>query len=231
MSVFLVGLNLRRQRVVIFGGGRVGEGRAARFSESAQEVLVVSRDFTDKLRRLGKERRNLQLIREEINRSSIEKYVSSAFIAVPATDDRQLNEEISKIAKERGVLVNRVDRPEETDLVVPAIVKRGDIQIAVLTGGKSPALSHHLREKLSGLITDEDLLLLGVQDHSRGLAKRLIRDQGDRKRVLYRILKDRQILMSLRRNDPNGAKARAEALIRDFAGGEETEATEPGRRA
>lgn len=216
MNLLLVGLNVQDKRVVIFGGGRVGERKAEKFSEAAREVLVVSRVFTESLKRIGEELENLRLIRQEISRSSIVRYVSKAFIVVPATNSRQLNSEIGRIARKHGVLVNRVDELEDTDLISPAVVRRGDLQIAVSTSGKSPAFSRFFKRKIENLITDKDLLLLEAQVYSRRLAKRLIHKRSDRKRILYRILNDRQISTSLKQNDLNGAKARAETLLSNF---------------
>ena len=69
-------------------------------------------------------------------------------LAVAASDDRALNARIARLARERGVWVNVVDEPGDGDLVLPAVVRRGVLRIAVSTGGASPALARRLRQRL-----------------------------------------------------------------------------------
>jgi siroheme synthase-like protein len=73
---------------------------------------------------------------------------------VAATDDRQLNEQIYKDCQEREILCNVVDVPDLCDFYTAAIVRRGHLQIAIGTDGKSPAYSSYLRKKLEHIITD-----------------------------------------------------------------------------
>ncbi len=69
-------------------------------------------------------------------------------LSVAASDDRELNARVARLARERGVWVNVVDEPDEGDVVLPAVVRRGALRIAVSTGGASPALARRIRERL-----------------------------------------------------------------------------------
>lgn len=74
--------------------------------------------------------------------------LAGCFLVVAATSSRELHEKIFRLAKRRGVLCNVVDVPELCDFYYPAVVRRGPLQIAVSTGGASPALAQRLRKKL-----------------------------------------------------------------------------------
>lgn len=71
--------------------------------------------------------------------------LAGVFLAVAASDDPAVNKLVATLARERGVLVNSVDDASACDMIFPAVVRRGDVQIAITTGGRVPALSRHLR--------------------------------------------------------------------------------------
>jgi precorrin-2 dehydrogenase/sirohydrochlorin ferrochelatase len=77
-----------------------------------------------------------------------EKQLDGMALVFAATDDKKLNHKVSEAARMRGMLVNAVDQPEDCNFIVPAIVRRGDLVIAISTTGKSPALAKMLRERL-----------------------------------------------------------------------------------
>jgi precorrin-2 dehydrogenase/sirohydrochlorin ferrochelatase len=94
------------------------------------------------------ERTDVVIHRREYEKSDLER----AVIAFACTDIRQLNEKISADCREMGVLCNVVDDPELCDFTVPAVLKRGPIQIAVGTAGASPYLAGRIRDLIGGWI-------------------------------------------------------------------------------
>lgn len=213
MGKIPVVLDLNDRSVVIFGGGRVGERKALKFVYGAERVAIVSRDFTKNLRRLETKLGNLHLIEREIDLPLIKKYVSGAFIVIAATNDPKLNSEIVSVARKLGKLVNWVDRPEGSDFVVPAMVRKKDIQIAISTGGKSPLVSRYLKSKVKEIITDDDVFMVELQDFARELAKRTILRQIDRKEILWQIFRDSSIRQLVKGGKYEEAKKKASALI------------------
>lgn len=213
MGKIPVVLDLNDRSVVIFGGGRVGERKALKFVYVAERVAIVSRDFTKNLRRLETKLGNLHLIEREIDLPLIKKYVSGAFIVIAATNDPKLNSEIVSVARKLGKLVNWVDRPEGSDFVVPAMVRKKDIQIAISTGGKSPLVSRYLKSKVKEIITDDDVFMVELQDFARELAKRTILRQIDRKEILWQIFRDSSIRQLVKGGKYEEAKKKASALI------------------
>ena len=136
-------LDLGQKLIVIFGGGSVGERKARLFLDYGR-VRVVSKDFTSGLLEM---KDDLELVATDLSRG-FEKYLVGAFIAIPATNDSELNRNIEREASKRGVLINKVDGVG--DVVVPSIIRKGSIAIAITT--EIPALTKYLRLRL-----EEDL--------------------------------------------------------------------------
>lgn len=187
-------LNLRGKGVVIFGGGEVGERKASLFCEHAK-VTVISREFTPRLSQLSEEGK-LGLIKvKDITEKEISGYLKNAFITIPATNDAVLNETIAKTAFQNGIFVNRVD--EMGNIIVPSVIKRGDVIIGISTLGKSPALSKYIRERIETVITPEFAQMSKLQNELREVLKSRVEDQKKRKEILWNIINDDEVWAAL----------------------------------
>ena len=142
-TYYPVYLNLRGRRCVIVGGGTVAEGKIGRLLDSGAEIRVVSPDATPGIRQFVAD----GAVRWE-QRSYRPGDLEGAFIAIAATNIREVNRRIFEEAEERGVMLNAVDDPPNCSFIAPAIVQRGPVTLAVSTGGVSPALARRLRESL-----------------------------------------------------------------------------------
>lgn len=142
-AYYPVYLNLRGRRCVIIGGGTVAEGKIARLLDSGARICVVSPDATPGIR---------QLVADGSVQWEERKYrdgdLEGAFIAIAATNVREVNRQIFEEANERGVILNAVDDPPNCSFIAPSIVQRGPVTLAISTGGVSPALARKLRESL-----------------------------------------------------------------------------------
>lgn len=142
-NLFPMFLKLAGRQVLVIGAGQVGEGKIAGILDTGARIRVVARDASATVRdwaRAGQ-------IELEL-RSFSAQDLDGAFIAVVATGSRDLNEFIYREAQLRGVLCNVVDVPEFCDFFYPAVVRRGDLQIAISTSGQSPSLAQKLRQQL-----------------------------------------------------------------------------------
>lgn len=133
------------ETVLVVGGGPVGARKARRFATEA-ETVVLSPEFAD--REFGE----AQLVRAAPDTDAIHTWVArlDPALVVAATDDPELNEATETAAEDHGALVNRADDHGEQsfgNVVVPATVRDDPVLMAVATGGRSPALSKHLREE------------------------------------------------------------------------------------
>ena len=142
-TYYPVYLNLRGRRCVIVGGGTVAEGKIARLLDSGAEICVISPDATPGIRQFVAD----GAVRWE-ERTYRQGDLDGAFIAIAATNIREVNRRIFEEAEERGVMLNAVDDPPNCSFIAPSIVQRGPVTLAISTGGVSPALARKLRESL-----------------------------------------------------------------------------------
>ena len=191
MSGFLpLMLDLNEKEIVIFGGGEVGERKASLFCEHAK-VTVVSKEFTSGLNRF-QEAGKIKLIKiTDLREKDISSFLKNAFIVIPAANDLKLNEKIAGIAKESEIFVNRVD--DIGDIIIPSVIRRGDIVIGISTGGQSPALSKFIRQKMEEVITPEFEQMSRLQNEIREILKSTVDDQKKRKDILWSIINDSDV--------------------------------------
>lgn len=142
-NLFPMFLKLEGRQCLVVGAGKVGEPKIGGLLETGAHVRVVALDASPTVRewaRAGKI--DLEL------RPFVADDLDSAFLAIVATNSRSLNERAYHEAQRRHVLCNVVDVPDLCDFFYPAVVRRGDLQIAVSTAGQSPSLAQKLRQQL-----------------------------------------------------------------------------------
>jgi precorrin-2 dehydrogenase / sirohydrochlorin ferrochelatase len=142
-SLFPMFMKLEGKRCLVVGAGKVGEPKIGGLVDTGARLHVVALEATEAVHgwaRAGK-------ITLEI-RAFTEQDLEGTFLAIVATASRALNAVIYREAQRRGVLCNVVDVPEYCDFYYPAVVRRGDLQIAISTNGQSPALAQKLRQQL-----------------------------------------------------------------------------------
>jgi len=142
-NLFPLFLKLDGKQVLVVGSGKVGESKIAGLLDTGARIRVVAREASIAVRdwaRAGK-------IELDI-RPFVSTDLDGVFLAVVATSSRTLNERIYHEAQTRGVLCNVVDVPDLCDFFYPSVVRRGDLQIAVSTGGQSPSLAQKIRQQL-----------------------------------------------------------------------------------
>ncbi len=183
-------LDLAGKEVVIFGAGAVGERKASFFSGSA-EVTVISRDFTEGIEKLFNEKKIKIIKVGNLTDEEIGGYIKNAFIVIAATSDALFNERTASIAEKCGKLVNRVD--DMGDVIVPSVIRRGDIVLGISTLGGSPALSKFIRQRLEELITPEFEQMARLQNKMREMLKLRVIEQKDRSEILWNIINDDEV--------------------------------------
>jgi precorrin-2 dehydrogenase/sirohydrochlorin ferrochelatase len=181
-------LDLKARLVVIFGGGAVGERKARLFSQYGP-VRVLSREFSPGLQELAKDpKRQVELVRCDLT-YDFGKYLQGAFIVIPATSDSKLNRAIEVEARAMNILVNNVEGLG--DVVVPSILQRGCIAIAIST--ESPALTKYLRLRLDEVLTDSYQDMARLINQIRRENKEIVATQKDRARIIWEILLDDEV--------------------------------------
>jgi precorrin-2 dehydrogenase/sirohydrochlorin ferrochelatase len=140
-------------------------------------------------------------------------YIGRATLVIAATNDEALNRQIYKDCQQLEVLCNVVDSPGLCDFYVPAVVQRGDLQIAVGTDGKSPAYAGHLRKKLENIFTEKHGEFLAQLEAIRGFIIEKIADASERKAILGKLTDDESFEYFLQ-NGPDEWRKRAEEQIK-----------------
>jgi precorrin-2 dehydrogenase / sirohydrochlorin ferrochelatase len=136
-------VKLDGRQVLVVGAGRVGEPKIRGLLPTGAKIRAVAREASETVREwacTGK------IILEE--RGFAPSDLDNVFLVVVATSSRDLNEFIYAEAQSRRVLCNVVDVPQQCDFYYPAVVHRGDLQIAISTSGQSPSLAQKIRQQL-----------------------------------------------------------------------------------
>jgi siroheme synthase-like protein len=142
-------LELEARAVLVAGAGRVATRKIGDLLETGVAIRVVSPAASPEIEAWAREGR-LSLVRREAGTQDLEG-VRLAFLA---TDSPPANDALEAAARERGILVNRADRPGGGDFSVPARIRRGPITVAIATGGASPRLARLLRERLEQVLDE-----------------------------------------------------------------------------
>jgi siroheme synthase-like protein len=132
-------LNLSGGRCVVVGGGAVAARKVGKLLQAGAEVVVVAPEIRPELADMDAEIQNRPYEYGDLE---------GAQLAFAATDSREVNAAVAREAKEHGIFVNVADRPAEGDFAVPSTLQRGALQVAVSTGGASPALARRIRSEL-----------------------------------------------------------------------------------
>jgi len=144
MRHYPVFLDLQGRPVLVVGAGKVALRKAKGLIDAGALVTVVAPKSLPEFDDLP-----LRLLRRPFRPSDI----TGAVLVFAATDDRRVNHRIKLLAKVRGIWANIADSAAECDFIVPARVRRGDVHIAISTGGQSPRISAALRQKLDDLLS------------------------------------------------------------------------------
>ncbi|MGM0418206.1 MAG: precorrin-2 dehydrogenase/sirohydrochlorin ferrochelatase family protein [Thermodesulfobacteriota bacterium] len=150
MEYYPVFLNLCGKNILVVGGGNVALRKTKSLLNSGAFVFLVSPEINNGFEKL-KKNNNLLIRMKKFEKEDISKM----FLVFSATDDNSLNKDVMRICRENGKLCNIADSGEDSDFIVPSSIKRGDLTLAVSTGGKSPALSRKLRQDLEKEFGDE----------------------------------------------------------------------------
>jgi precorrin-2 dehydrogenase/sirohydrochlorin ferrochelatase len=183
MSYYPILIQLKGMKAVVVGGGVVAQRKIDTLLAYHADVHVISRELTPKLGKYLEERR-IKLCGHEFEDS----HLDGAFIVIAATDDPLLNRRVSKKASARGLLVNAVDQPTDCNFIVPSVLRRGDLLVAVSTSGKSPAFAKKIREELEGQFGAEygSFLVLMGRLREEILEKELSQDEN--KQIFHQLV-------------------------------------------
>lgn len=179
-SYFPMFVDLRGKKCVVIGAGEIAAGKVGGLARCGAEITVVSPravPYVEEAARAGE----LTWLRRAFRAEDVE----GAFLAVAATASRRVNVAVFRACRQRGVLCNAVDDPAHCDFIYGAVVRRGALQIAVSTAGRSPALAGRIRRELEGQFGPEWETLLDSLGEERERIQRTKRPGANRARLLH----------------------------------------------
>src|SRR5579859_2484648 len=207
MDYYPIFLNLQDRLCIVIGGGKVAEGKVDGLLAAAARVRLVAPALTPALEQLAREQRI-----EHLARAYRPGDLAGAFLAISATDERAVNEQVWQEANARSLLVNVVDDTPHCNFIAPSILRQGDLAIAISTSGKAPALAVRLREQIAPLVGPEYARFLEL---AGSLRERLAaqRPSFAERRALWYQLVDSDVIGLLRQGDEPAARARMEEIM------------------
>ena len=195
MRYYPVYLDIKDRDCLVIGGGSVGTRKILTLLSCGANVTVVSTAATEKLHQLS----NNGVIKLK-ERPFQTTDLDDRFLVIGATDNQKLNFNIHAEAERRGLLCNIADRPKVCNFILPSIVNRGDLIIAISTSGKSPAFAKKLRKHLEKEFGDEYAELLKLMGAIR--KKLLSQDhEPEAHKHLFEQLIERNLVQMLKEGD------------------------------
>jgi precorrin-2 dehydrogenase len=195
MTYYPVFLRLGGERCVVIGGGEVAERKVDSLLAAGARVTVVAPALTPALAE--------RLARGEIthfHRVYRDGDLDGARLAYAATDDEELHAALAAAAAAAGVMLNVVDRPQWCSFIVPAVLRRGELTIAVSTGGGSPALAGRVRDDIGHHLGPEYERALDILARLREHLQAQALPSAERQRILRELVAS-ELLECLRRPD------------------------------
>ncbi len=207
MDLLPVFMNIRDRRALVVGGGEVAARKAGVLLEAGAKLTVVAPELTDTLSRQADE----GVIEHRQGRFEAAD-LDGITLVIAATDDEAVNREVSSLAQAGNIPVNVVDNPELCSFVMPSIIDRSPVQIAISTGGASPVLARMLRAKLESAIPIAYGRLAAMLERFRDQVKARFSDVNARRNFWEGVLEGRIAELVFAGKDSEAEQALEQAI-------------------
>ncbi|MCZ3384276.1 MULTISPECIES: siroheme synthase CysG [Kosakonia] len=199
---------LRDRQCLLVGGGDVAERKARLLMDAGARLTVNALTFVPQFT-VWAEEGMLTLVEGEFS----ETLLDACWLAIAATDDEAVNQRVSDAAEQRRIFCNVVDAPKQASFIMPSIIDRSPLMVAVSSGGTSPVLARLLREKLESLLPQH----LGHVAHYAGKLRSRVKKQfasmSERRRFWEKLFVNDRLAQSLANQDTNAVEKITEQLL------------------
>ncbi len=215
----IIDLNLHDKTVIVIGGGNEAQKRINSMLKQDCKIIVISECVNSQINKLVKAKK-ITLKKQKIQDTKfILKF--KPYMIITTTNNKKINQKIINSAKRNKIIAYSSDNPEESDFSNPAIIDFENlIQIAIFTGGRSPAMSKKIKTKsekiFKKIITKEDIAQIKIQKIARKLAKETIPTQTQRREYLHSIMIDNEIDQLIKDHQIKKAEKRAITILRNW---------------
>jgi precorrin-2 dehydrogenase/sirohydrochlorin ferrochelatase len=206
MGYYPIAIDLTGKKCLVVGGGKVALRKVHSLIEAGARVTVIATEVVPDLRQT----RGVELLLRSYQRGDAQGFA----LVFAATDNPDVNALVAEDAAANGALVNVVDDPEKCAFIVPALVRRGDLLIAITTCGRCPALSRRIREQIEELYGPEYALFVGILGEIRDNLKSELKSQKAHERILLRVITDANIIDLLRQGHVSEAREKAFSYLK-----------------
>nr|WP_318383352.1 siroheme synthase CysG [uncultured Enterobacter sp.] len=199
---------LRGRDCLLVGGGDVAERKARLLMEAGARLTVNALTFVPQFTVWAKEGM-LTLVESEFK----EPLLDTAWLVIAATDNHEVNQQVSEAAEARRIFCNVVDAPQEASFIMPSIIDRSPLMVAVSSGGTSPVLARLLREKLEAILPQHLGQLADFAGNLRARVKQHFASVGERRRFWEKLFASDRLAQSLANNDSKAIASITEQML------------------
>ncbi|EPT7033535.1 siroheme synthase CysG [Cronobacter malonaticus] len=199
---------LRHRACLLVGGGDVAERKARLLLEAGAALTVNALAFAPQFEAWA-EQGMLRLVQGEFNASLLD----DCWLAIAATDDDAVNNQVSEAAEARRIFCNVVDAPKQASFIMPSIIDRSPLMVAVSSGGTSPVLARLLREKLEALLPQHLGKVAGYAGQLRRRVKQTFASMSERRRFWEKFFVNDRLAQSLANDDEQAVNRITETLL------------------
>ncbi|EOC1266967.1 uroporphyrinogen-III C-methyltransferase [Cronobacter malonaticus] len=199
---------LRHRACLLVGGGDVAERKARLLLEAGAALTVNALAFAPQFEAWA-EQGMLRLVQGEFNASLLD----DCWLAIAATDDDAVNNQVSEAAEARRIFCNVVDAPKQASFIMPSIIDRSPLMVAVSSGGTSPVLARLLREKLEALLPQHLGKVAGYAGQLRRRVKQTFTAMSERRRFWEKFFVNDRLAQSLANDDEQAVNRITETLL------------------
>ncbi|MGI0027237.1 MAG: precorrin-2 dehydrogenase/sirohydrochlorin ferrochelatase family protein [Nitrosopumilaceae archaeon] len=215
----IVDLNLKGNLVLVVGGGNEGLKKVNALLTQDCKILVISDETNKEIERYVKQKKITFKKMKLQNANFLKKY--KPFMVMATTDDRELNRKIVEQAKKMRCYAYAADDPAVSDFAFGSVINIEDtVQIAVSTGGRSPAMARKIRmqaeEVFKKIIKKDDIYQIKLQDFARNAAKTKLDTFLERKKFLYSVMNDNHVKQLIKEGNFKNAKMRVMKMLGDL---------------
>ncbi|EKK3977471.1 siroheme synthase CysG [Cronobacter sakazakii] len=199
---------LRHRACLLVGGGDVAERKARLLLEAGAALTVNALAFAPQFEAWAKQGM-LRLVQGEFNASLLD----DCWLAIAATDDDAVNNQVSEAAEARRIFCNVVDAPKQASFIMPSIIDRSPLMVAISSGGTSPVLARLLREKLEALLPQHLGKVAGYAGQLRRRVKQTFTSMSERRRFWEKFFVNDRLAQSLANDDEQAVNRITETLL------------------
>ena len=218
--MLIVDLHLKGNLVIVIGSGNEGMKKVNSLFTQDCKILVISNKSNSQIEKYVKEGK-IQFKKTKLKDATfLSKY--KPYLVMATTSDMTLNRKIVEKARRMKSYAYASDDPEVSDFAHPSVINIADtVQVAVSTGGSSPAMARKIRLKMESFlkknISSEDIYQIKLQKFARFEAKKVISTQLDRKKFLYSVMNDKHVKELLKEGKYKMTQTRVKKMLKEWS--------------